>query len=435
MMRSLRTRLVAALVAVLLFAMVTFIAIVGTTSGPAVIRTHRAFLALQADDAAAAWDRGGRAALDAYLARASAAIEADYALVDGAGRDLSTGRDAARSIARARALGGALWPAWPPWEIAVEQPTSDGRHRLVVVRRLPIDPGTALPYLALALGAVGLLALWLSYDIVGPIRALARVVERVGRGQYEARLAVDRHDEIGRLAESFNEMAGRIERQVVAERRLLQDISHELRSPLTRLHIGIELLRSASGPRDGIDQIQKEADRLSDLVGTLLDVARLEGDPALQPRDPVPVYDVLGTCIADVGVEAEAKGTRVALSGTGARVIQGSPELLRRAFDNVLGNAVRHAPVGTAVHVTYREGPTEITVAIRDEGPGVPKAALPLLGTVFFRVDESRSAATGGAGLGLAIACRAVHQHRGTVTIANADPGLEVTVTLPVAAS
>lgn len=435
MMHSLRTRLVVALVAVLLLSTVALIAIVATTSGPAVIKTYQGFLALQADEAVDAWERGGRAALAAYLERASAAIEADYTLVDDSGRDLATGRDATGAIEQARARGRAPWSTWPPWTVALGQPASDGQHRLIVVRRLPIDAMGALSYLGLVLGAVGLLAAWLSYDIVGPIRALARVVERFGRGQYDARVAIDRRDEIGRLAGSFNEMAGRIERHVVAERRLLQDISHELRSPLTRLNIGIELLRSASGPTDGIDQLQKESDRLMDLVGTLLDVARLEGDPAQQLRDPVPVFDVLGTCVADIGVEAEATGTRVTLDGGGVRLIQGSPELLRRAFDNVLRNALRYAPVGTAVQVTYQEGRAEITVIIRDGGPGVPEAALPLLGTVFYRVDESRSAATGGAGLGLAIACRAVHQHRGTVTIANAAPGLAVTITLPLSSS
>lgn len=435
-MHSLRTRLVVALVAVLLVAVLGLLAIVRTTSGPAVISTYRGFLALQADEAAQTWERDGRDALAAYLERAADAIGADYTLVDGTSRDVATGVDLTGRISMARAQRSA-WSTWPPGEIVIEQPASDGRHRLLVVRRWPIDARGVLPYLLLVLGVVGLLAVWLIYDIVRPIGALARVVERLGRGQYDARVAIDRRDEIGRLAGSFNEMAGRIERQVVAERRLLQDISHELRSPLTRLNIGIELLRSASGPPDGdgIDQLQKEADRLSDLVGTLLDVARLEGDPAQQPRDPVPVFDVLGTCVADIGVEAEAKEIRVERGGAGARVIQGSPELVRRAFDNVLRNAVRYAPVGTAVQVTYHEGPSDITVVVRDGGPGVPEAALPLLGTVFYRVDESRSTATGGAGLGLAIACRAVHQHGGTVMIANADPGLAVTITFPFAAS
>lgn len=434
-MHSLRTRLVVALVSVVLVAALGFIAIVGATSRPAVISTYRGFLALQADEAARTWEREGRDALAAYLERAGRAIGADYTLVDGASRDVATGDDITDRVEMARAKRRAAWSTWPPWEIIIEQPARDGRHRLVVVRRWPIDAAAVLPYLALVLGAVGLLAAWLVHDIVRPIGALAGVVERFGRGQYDTRVAIGRRDEIGRLGRAFNEMASRIERQVVAERRLLQDISHELRSPLTRLNIGIELLRSASGSGDGIDQLQRDADRLSDLVGTLLDVARLEGDPAQQLRDPVAVFDLVETSVADLGVEAEANGTRIELDGAGACVVPGSAELLRRAFDNVLSNAVRYAPVGTAVQVQYHERPAEISVVIRDRGPGVPDAALPMLGTAFYRVDESRSAATGGAGLGLAIACRAVHQHRGTVTIANADPGLSVTITLPLSAS
>jgi two-component system sensor histidine kinase CpxA len=263
------------------------------------------------------------------------------------------------------------------------------------------------------------------------VRRLAHTVKRFGRGELAARAAVRRQDEIGQLAASFNDMAARIETLVTSERRLLQDVSHELRSPLTRLNIGIELLRTATDREQAADRIQREAIRLSDLVATLLEVARLEGDPASTPLVPLQLADVLRESVDSCATEAALRDVNIDLEGCTGSIIQGNWELLRRAFENIIGNAARYAQSGTAVTVTCVSTVDDYVIDIRDFGPGVREDQLSMLGSAFYRTDESRSFETGGTGLGLAIARRAIQLHRGAIEFRNADPGLSVVIRLP----
>jgi two-component system sensor histidine kinase CpxA len=280
-------------------------------------------------------------------------------------------------------------------------------------------------------GAVLLLFSLVVADVVRPLVRLAEVVHRFGRGELDARTSVSRRDEIGQLATSFNEMAERLENLVTSERRLLQDVSHELRSPLTRLNIGIQLLRTAADPQQAADRLQREASRLSDLVSTLLEVVRLEREPGSTPTAPLALADVLADSVQGCATEAERRQVTIQVTGAGAGIVDGNAELLRRAFDNVISNAARYAPAGTVVTVCCRTNDGDHVIQVRDSGPGVRDDQLAKLGCAFYRADESRTADTGGVGLGLAIARRALHLHRGTMEIANGHPGLLVTMRLP----
>jgi two-component system sensor histidine kinase CpxA len=143
---------------------------------------------------------------------------------------------------------------------------------------------------------------------------------------------------------------------------------------------------------------------------------------------------VLSDVVESCGLEAEASGCRIAAAGSTSTEIRGERELLRRAFDNVIRNAVRYSPAGTTIEVACREQAGRVIVEVRDRGAGVPEQLLGRIFEPFFRVDESRQTATGGVGLGLSIVRRIVELHQGTAAAQNANPGLRVTMSFPTAA-
>jgi signal transduction histidine kinase len=258
-------------------------------------------------------------------------------------------------------------------------------------------------------------------------------VERFGHGDLSARVRSNRRDELGKLARAFDRMAERIETLVGAERRLLLDISHELRSPLARLGVAIELARSGDGVEGALDRIQKESDRLNALVGQLLQVTRAEGDPTSLRQQPVRLDEMVQQLVEDSEIEAQARGCDLAYTKREPATVAGDPELLRRAVENVIRNAIRYSPPRTTVDVSLARSNGKILVDVRDHGPGVPENALPRIFDAFYRVETDRNRASGGIGLGLSIARRAIELHNGAIRARNAQPGLEVEMELPAA--
>jgi two-component system sensor histidine kinase CpxA len=229
-------------------------------------------------------------------------------------------------------------------------------------------------------------------------------------------------------------MAERIQTLLVAERRLLQDVSHELRSPLARLAFAIELARTAPDRQAAINRLKREVDCLSGLVASLVEVTRAEGDPLAHKFEALRIDDVLSDVVDSCSLEAEASRCRIVASCASMGEIRGDRELLRRAFDNVLRNAVRYSPAGATVEVALRDEKGRAIVQVRDYGAGVPDQLLGRIFEPFFRVDESRETATGGVGLGLSIVRRVLELHQGSVSAENAHPGLRVTLSLPIVA-
>jgi two-component system sensor histidine kinase CpxA len=257
------------------------------------------------------------------------------------------------------------------------------------------------------------------------------VVDRFGRGDLTARIVFNRHDEIGNLARSFNAMAERIEVLLTAERRLLQDVSHELRSPLSRLSFAVELVRDAADPDSAMGKVRREIDRLSHLIGTLLEVNNYEWDPAARKTESVPVGSLTAEIAADCSLEAEARNVQISTGIRSTNAIEGDPELLRRAIENVLRNAIRFSPSGSDVTVEVDDVDRGIIVTVSDHGPGVPEHLLSRIFDPFFRADLSRETSLGGIGLGLSIARRAVLLHQGEITATNTLPGLRIAITVP----
>jgi signal transduction histidine kinase len=389
------------------------------------------------DDARRAYEEGGSAQLQSYLKRLDDYSESQYFLTNGRGIDLVTGEDRS-DLRRARIpVVRRFLPAWlrnPGNPIVRVRVSDDRRYRLInlLTPRPRLGPWDALRYFLWLPLLIGALCYLLAVHLASPLRNLRRVVERFGRGELGIRFHLARQDEIGELARAFNRMADQITTLLTAERRLLQDVSHELRSPLARLGFAIELAKTSNDREAALTRIRKEGDRLNQLVDELLQLTRAESDPAARDIEEIALADLLEDLVVDVHVEAEAQGCRLVSRIDQSVTLNGDRELLRRACENVLRNAIRHAPAASTVDVSLSVNDDLATITIRDEGPGVPPDALAEIFKPFYRVEKARDRTSGGIGLGLAIASRAVELHRGRMTARNANPGLIVEIELPI---
>jgi signal transduction histidine kinase len=383
----------------------------------------------QLEEARAAYETGGRPGLQIFLDNLVKIYGARGVLTDERGHDLLTGEDRSDLIRRARLAAPFRVVRWR--ETVLARRAEDGRYWFLFLTP-PEQPGAwfLTPDHLFMLGAAILLCYWLAFHLTSPVRALQKAVERFGRGELTARVGSTRRDELGQLARTFDRMAERTETLLQAERRLLLDISHELRSPLARLGVAVELARS--GDEAALDRIQTESDRLNSLVGQLLQVTRAEGDPGSLRRHSVRLDELVGQLVAESDIEAEARGCELKYETQEPATVEGDPELLRRAVENVLRNAIRHSPRESPVEVSVARSNGKVRVEVRDYGPGVPEEALPRLFDPFYRVETDRDRASGGAGLGLSIARRAVELHKGAIRARNGQPGLVVELELPV---
>ena len=392
-------------------------------------------LNVQVEEAKRAYETGGPEALAAVISKFQQITQTQVVFTDRNGTDLVTGksrRDLLRAPDRNR------WRLPFPFttrRAMIARADSTRQYRLFLIDdRRNFGFFFLQPQHLWIIGLVALLCYGFAYHLTSPVRRLRTVVDCFGRGELSARSAVNRNDELGQLAKSFNLMADRIQTLLSAERRLLLDISHELRSPLARLGVAIELARSGENREDMLDRIQKEADRLSELVAELLEVTRVEGDPSILNTDSVRLDELLGDLVYDSLLEAQAKDCNLLLKAPVAVTLIGSEELLRRAIENVVRNAIRYSPPATSVEVELSKNESSTRITVRDHGPGVPEDAVTKIFDPFYRVDSDRNRTSGGLGLGLAIARRAVELHNGTLKAQNANPGLLVTMEFPLPA-
>lgn len=284
--------------------------------------------------------------------------------------------------------------------------------------------------------AVLVISLALAWYLSHPLRHLSWALRRLSEGRLDTRvepLMSGRRDEIADLARDFDHMAARIEQLAQAKRTLLHDISHELRSPLTRLQAAIGLLRQDPTQAAAmIERIVRESERLEMLIEALLTLHRLDAGPTGTPTQRVDVIELLQAIADDADFEARASQRTLRLEAPSSFVTKAHGELLYRAFENVIRNALKYSPTGSEIDVVARitEGDRMLVTTVQDHGPGVPREMLQAIFEPFTRVEGSESVR--GAGLGLAIARRAMLLHGGSIEATLREGGgLVVTLSLP----
>lgn len=444
-----------------------------------------ALLARQAREAAAAFDRGGPGALDAYLDQAQAESGVRAALlgvVNGTARDLSGHQVPTRGEELALLAAGSGEVEFAPMgpnAVAARAVRGSRGQMYVLVAKSKSDNGgpfgtrrlrfEAARLLAVLIGA-GVVAWGLARYFSAPISRLRRATHQFAEGDLSARVGPARlslrwRDELAELGRDFDLMAERIQglmlserrlleaerRQAEAQRRLLADISHELRSPLARIAFALELAGSAEGDASKyLQRIERESALLNEMIGQLLTLARLESVlegseaawSAVARGVPVDLSGLIAEVCEDADFEAQRRSARVSVVRLDPCLIEGAPELLRSAVENVVRNAARYTIEGSTVEVSLahqapsseaEEDAGEAVISVRDFGRGVPEDALGQLFRPFYRVEDARDRRSGGTGLGLSITERAVRLHGGSVRASNAPGGgLEIELRLPL---
>jgi len=355
-----------------------------------------------------------------------------------------------------------------PDRIMRQSLTLDGK-RYTLVLELPPGPRAFfgpndIPLLGIAVILSGLVCYLLSWSVTSPVTRLRKAAQSLAAGDLSARAGAPsggRSDELTELMRDFDRMAERIEGLVDSQSRLLKDVSHELRSPLARLSVALGLARQRAASEVGpeaapeleiaLNRIELEADRLNQLIQRLLTISRLESGTDGLRKTTLSLRELVEQVARDAEYEtpgrpcrvtAPAHATNADATDTGENeydefLVEADPDLLRSAVENAVRNATRYTAEGTTVEVRLEwqqaaNGENEIIVRVLDSGPGVPDEALPKIFEPFYRLDDARNGQTGGAGLGLSIADRAIRLHGGILRASNRkEGGLQVEIRIP----
>ena len=292
--------------------------------------------------------------------------------------------------------------------------------------------------LLLSLLFIGAVGWWVARSVARPVEALRQATRRMADGELSARVGRQggmAHDELAQLAGDFDVMAGRIEALVAHDRGVLQDLSHELRSPLARLQLILDLARRGHNAEESapyFSQAEQEIARLDRMLGEMLALSRMEGGLPGMERERLELVDVVHDAVEQSRLEADAQQVELWLVSVESVMVSGNTMLLERALDNLLANAIKFSPAGGRIEVSLRTEQQVALISVRDHGPGVPADELALLFRPFFR--GSNAARAEGHGLGLAIVQRVVQVHGGSIEVCNAEGGgLEFRVRLPLA--
>ena len=407
--------------------------------------------------APALYEQEGTAPLDRYTEITAGSSEILAYLFDATGRPLISDREipaAVQAGATVAARSGGLKKTFGKEYIALAQPVTGptGRSYIAAVGMLAQPEWAAQRWqpivrsfgirMTVALLFGGIICYVLAWRLTAPIRRLRTAAQRLASGDLSARVGEARGkngDEVADLGHDLDRMAERIEALVESQKRLVRDVSHELRSPLARFNVALGLVRQhcSSAADSYFDRIERDAGRLNELIGELLTLTLLESGTEQLVREPVALDSLVTEVAQDADFEAESRRKNVVVIACEPLAVEGNGELLRRAVENVVRNAVRYTLEGTAVEIALRrvqeEGAAYAVITVRDYGPGVPEAALTKLFLPFYRVADARDRQSGGTGIGLAITDRAVRLHSGTVNARNAtDGGLLIEIRLPV---
>lgn len=318
--------------------------------------------------------------------------------------------------------------------------TSSGRkyRALITFNRPPRPPAEfilatlAWPVLISILLA-GIISAVAAHYLVKPLAKLQAAAQRLASGELDYRVgnALDsRRDEFTALGKDFDRMADQIGQLLSSQKLLMLDLSHELRSPLARIKVALELARGKSAPADLIDRMDRDADRMDSMIGALLLLARLESPSSLCNEEEIDLSELIAAIVEDAQLEGAGSAHCIHARIAPGLAVIGDRELLSRAIENVLRNALRHTPDGSDIEVVASEKGDHVAIGVADGGKGIPPELIEHLFTPFARGED---ASREGAGLGLAIMRAAIVRHGGTVAMKNRESGsgLEVLIRLP----
>lgn len=398
----------------------------------------------------AAADRGGIAGLKTWLRQVDRRRAVPLLLIDEGGADLLERPVPPRIEARIRRHmrlpdhARGITPARHRPLIHLDDGSS---YRLIpdfqslTLGRVLRRPNALVIPLLLAGAISALVCFFLARYLSAPIRRLSRATQQFAMGDLDQRVgpAVGRRkDEIADLAREFDHMAERVQDLVQAQKQLLSDVSHELRSPLARLHLALGLAQKKAGTavHQDLERIEREAERLDELIGQILSLVRMESREDVPGKGTVKLAELLDTVTADAAFEAAPRNCKVEVTESFPVELQGNEALLHSALENVVRNALRYTRPDTTVELSLITDPglqDSVLIEVRDHGPGIAEELLPHLFEPFVRAGEARDRESGGYGLGLAIADRAVRLHGGAVEARNrAEGGLSVLIRLPI---
>ena len=298
-------------------------------------------------------------------------------------------------------------------------------------------PGVVASRLAVAVIVSGIVCFLLARYLTAPIRRLQVASAEIARGNFNVRTGDDtRRDELGDLARDFDRMSQQLARAQTSQRQLIRDVSHELRSPLARLHLALGLARQRAGDTEQaeLERIESEVETLEEIIKQLLDVARLEADAHALPQTHFALDALVHEIVQDANYEGLTEDISIRQEGTTGAQLRGDRAVVRSAVENVVRNALRHTPSGTEIttHLKHDAQAMLARIIIRDHGPGIADDLRDELFKPFVRGDYARDRDSGGYGIGLAIADAAVRRHGGTISTMNhPDGGLEVEISLP----
>jgi two-component system, OmpR family, sensor histidine kinase CpxA len=399
-------------------------------------------------EAVNAYQTGGEHAAREYLESVRNTEHARVFVFDPTGKELG-GRHVPPWIEDSRrGIGPRGWleGIWPSHIKRLAWTLDNKRYTLVMEMppgfRVFFGPHAAL-LMTIAVISSGLVCYLLARSMTRPVTRLRQAAQSLAAGDLTARTGVPAGrpgSEMVELMRDFDRMAERLETLVESQSRLLKDVSHELRSPLARLSVALGLARQRGTPEvEGqLNRIELEADRLNVLIQRLLTISRLEsGADGLHKRN-MSLRDLVEQVARDAEYENPGRSCRVLADGDDEFAVDADADLLRSAIENVVRNATRYTADGTTVEVRLdRENGIDggdIVVRVADSGPGVPTEALARIFEPFYRIDDARNRQTGGAGLGLSIADRAIRLHGGQLRASNRkEGGLEVEIRIPAA--
>lgn len=322
-------------------------------------------------------------------------------------------------------------------------------HEYIFATELPAGPRAALGInraaIALQWGVAFLVSGFICYlltrYLTTPILRLREASQQLAAGDLSTRAAAAierRHDELGDLVHDFNAMASRIEELVSRQQQLISDISHELRSPLARLNVALDLGRERKGDDPAYNHMEQDLGLLDEMIGRLLTLARLDTSAAPVPMMSLDLTELVLQIVRNADFESRKRDCRVTFAAHEQYFVWGNTELLGSAIENVIRNAVRYTGSGTAIEVVLEwekrsnTSASFVCLTVRDYGPGVSESELVSIFQPFYRAAEARDRQSGGAGLGLAIADRVIRIHGGKIRAGNVEPrGLQVEVLLP----